>query len=72
MSNKQKPSHRVSFCGVVGKDEAGQDKLGPAREIGAIWPRKTGNGSILRFDIIPVEMTLGQGVVFIHPIDTDA
>lgn len=71
MSNKLKPSHRVSFACIIGKDEKGGDKLGAAREIGAIWPRKNGKGGILRFDHIPVEMTRGEGVIFISDVTGD-
>ena len=36
------PTHRVSFSRIVGQNEEGSDKLGPAREIGAVWARKGG------------------------------
>jgi len=62
---KKKPTHRVSFSRIIGTDDQGNDKLGSAREIGAIWPRDNGKGGILRLDHIPVELTQHQGVVFI-------
>lgn len=64
---KSKPSHRVSFARIVGRDENGNDKLGPAREIGSVWPRQNGKGSIIRFDFIPIELTQHQGVLFLNP-----
>ena len=66
MSNK--PTQRISFSRITGTDADGKDILGSAREIGAIWPRKDGKGSILRFDHIPVELTQHQGVVFVTDI----
>jgi hypothetical protein len=70
MSNNR-PSHRVSFARIIESSQDGSDKLGSAREIGAIWPRENGKGSILRFDHIPVELTTHSGVLFINPIVTD-
>jgi hypothetical protein len=75
MSNEEKskvrPSHQVSFARITGRDEDGRDVLGPARQIGAIWPRagKDGEG-ILRLDHMPEEMRAGDGgVVFVRKID---
>ena len=75
MSNEEKskvrPSHQVSFARITGRDEDGRDVLGPARQIGAIWPRsgKDGEG-ILRLDHMPEEMRAeGGGVVFVRKID---
>lgn len=62
---KKKPTHRVSFARINGTDANGNDQLGSAREIGAIWPRGNGKGGILRLDHIPVELTRHQGVIFI-------
>lgn len=61
----KKPTHRVSFSRIIGTDDQGNDKLGYAREIGAIWPRGDDKGGILRLDHIPVELTQHQGVIFI-------
>jgi len=75
MSNepeKKGPSHQVSFSRITGRDEEGRDVLGPARQIGAIWPRSTGKDGdgILRLDHIPEELrSQGGGVVFIRKID---
>ena len=66
---KSRPSFRVSFARINGQDEKGNDQLGAAREIGAIWPRKNGGG-ILRLDHIPVELTQHQGVLFVSPVET--
>lgn len=63
--DKKRPSHRISFARIErGRD--GENKLGNAREIGAIWPRdgKDGEG-ILRFDHTPEE----QGVYFVRALD---
>ncbi len=68
MTNK-KPTHRVAFSRIIGADDQGNDKLGSAREIGAIWPRDNGKGGILRLDHIPVELTQHQGVIFISDVD---
>ncbi|MEZ5938381.1 MAG: hypothetical protein R3C52_09180 [Hyphomonadaceae bacterium] len=57
MTSTLKPTHRVSFACIVGEDDDGNDKLGPAREIGAVWPRRNGKGGILRFDHVPIELT---------------
>lgn len=66
-SKKNRPSHRVSFARIIGSDETG-DKLGSAREIGSVWPRANGRGSIIRLDFIPVELTRNQGVLFLNPV----
>lgn len=69
---KSKPSHRVSFARIVGQDENGQDRLGAAREIGSVWPRQNGKGSIIRLDFIPIELTQHQGVLFLNAVDSEA
>ena len=66
---KARPSYRVSFSRKQGTDEKGNDILGSAREIGAIWDRQNGKGGILRFDHIPVELTQHQGVLFVTPVE---
>lgn len=63
-----KPTHRVSFARIERSKFKDDDKVGSAREIGAIWPRENGKGSILRFDHIPVELTRHEGVLFINEI----
>lgn len=64
-----RPTHRVSFSRITGKDDKGQDTLGRPKEIGAIWPRKGDKvGGILILDIIPIELTQRQGVIFILPV----
>jgi hypothetical protein len=72
MTNRKstnRPTHRISFARIVGHDQDGKDRLGTAREIGAVWPRAQGEGGILRFDHIPIEMTQHGGVLFVTPID---
>lgn len=65
-----KPTHRVSFSRIIGTDENGNDKLGFAREIGAVWPRKGDKkGGILQLDHVPVELTRHEGVIFIVPVE---
>lgn len=67
---KSRPTHRVTFARITGQDENGNDVLGPAREIGAIWPRKNGKkGGIQKLDHVPAELALHQGVLFILPVD---
>jgi hypothetical protein len=68
--NSTLPTHRVSFSRIVGQNEDGSDKLGPAREIGAVWARKGDKtGGILKLDHIPVELTRHQGVLFLVPTE---
>ena len=68
--NSNKPSHRVSFSRIVDQNEDGSSKLGAAREIGVIWPRKGDKkGGILELDHIPVELTRREGVVFVLPYE---
>jgi len=66
------PMFRVSFSRITGQDQNGNDELGRPKEIGAIWPRKNGKaGGILSLDLIPIELTQRQGVIFITPIEGD-
>ena len=67
-----RPLYRVSFARIIGQDEDGNDRLGNAREVGAVWPRKHGKkGGLVKFDHIPVELTQHQGVLFLVPIEQD-
>jgi len=66
---KPSPTHRISFARIVGKDDDGADRLGSAREIGSVWPRKDGKSAIIRLDFIPIELTQHQGVLFLSPVD---
>lgn len=67
-----KPLFRVTFSRITGQDETGKDILARPKEIGAVWPRKGDKrGGILALDIIPVELTQRQGVLFILPVDAD-
>jgi hypothetical protein len=67
---KNRPLYRVSFARKTGVDDKGNDTLGPAREIGSVWPRRDGKGGILRLDHIPVELTHNNGVMFLFPTET--
>ena len=62
------PLYRVTFSRITGQDDQGRDELTRPKEIGAIWPRKGDKqGGILQLDIIPIELTQRQGVIFIVP-----
>lgn len=64
------PLYRVSFARITGQDRDGRDELSRPKEIGAVWPRKNGKqGGILQLDIIPIELTQRQGVIFLVPVD---
>ena len=73
MGNKNQnnlPLYRVSFARITGQDRNGRDELTRPKEIGAVWPRKNGrSGGILQLDIIPIELTQRQGVIFLVPVD---
>lgn len=65
-----RPLSRVTFSRITGQDEDGRDILARPKEIGAIWPRKNGKtGGIIQLDIIPIELTKRQGVLFLVPLD---
>lgn len=67
----EKPLFRVSFSRIH-KDADGNQLVGRPKEIGAIWPRKNGKkGGILALDLIPIELTRREGVLFILPVDAD-
>lgn len=68
----ERPIYRVSFARITGQDGNGKDVLGCPREIGAVWPRRNGkSGGILSLDIIPIELTQRQGVLFLVPTDEE-
>lgn len=67
--SKYRPLYRVSFARKTGIDDKGNDTLGPAREIGSVWPRRDGKGGILRLDHIPIELTQNNGVMFLFPTE---
>jgi len=73
-SNNEGPMFRVTFSRITGKDEDGNDILGRAKEIGAVWPRrsKDKHGGIIVLDLIPVELTQRQGVLFLVPADRES
>ncbi len=67
-----RPLYRVTFSPFTGEDENGKAIVGRPKEIGAVWPRKEGKtGGIISLDIIPVELTRRQGVLFLLPINQD-
>ncbi|CAN7759208.1 hypothetical protein LJR257_006788 [Ensifer adhaerens] len=71
-TKSERPMFRVSFARITGQDDQGKDILGKPREIGAVWPRKNGkSGGIVSLDIIPVELTQRQGVLFLVPATED-
>jgi len=64
------PLYRVSFARITGQDGHGRDALARPKEIGAVWPRKNGKtGGVLQLDIIPIQLTQRQGVIFLVPVD---
>ncbi len=66
------PLYRVSFSRIAGQDEEGKDILGRPKEIGAVWPRRNGKaGGILSLDLIPIELTQRQGVLFLVPVEDE-
>lgn len=65
-----RPLYRVTFSRITGQDQTGQDILARPKEIGAVWPRKNGKvGGIIALDIIPIELTKREGVIFLVPLD---
>lgn len=74
MTNKpqrNRPQFRVCFARKTGVDDKGGDILGSAQQIGSVWPRRDGKGSILRLDHVPIELTQHQGVLFLFATDAD-
>lgn len=66
------PMFRVTFARITGQDREGNDILGRPKEIGAVWPRRNGKqGGVLSLDLIPIELTQRQGVLFLVPITED-
>lgn len=66
------PMFRVTFSRITGQDEHGKDILSRPREIGAVWARKQGKaGGLVMLDLIPVELTQRQGVLFLVPVSEE-
>lgn len=64
-----RPLYRVTFSRITGQDDTGRDILTRPKEIGAVWSRKNGkSGGILSLDIIPIELSQRQGVIFLTPV----
>lgn len=71
-SKPELPLFRLSFARITGQDEDGKDILGRPKEIGAVWPRRNGKvGGIVALDLIPIELTQRQGVLFLVPVSED-
>ena len=67
-----RPMFRVTFSRITGQDPEGNDVLARPKEIGAVWARKGEKaGGIISLDIIPVELTQRQGVLFLVPISDE-
>jgi len=63
------PMFRVTFSRIIGKDTEGKDILARPKEIGAVWARKQGKaGGIVSLDLIPIELSQRQGVLFLVPV----
>lgn len=63
------PMFRVTFSRITGQDADGKDILSRPKEIGAVWARKNGkHGGIVQLDLIPIELTQRQGVLFLVPL----
>lgn len=71
-TKNERPLFRITFSRIVGKDDEGNDILGRPKEIGAVWARKSGKtGGLVSLDLIPVELTQRQGVMFLLPVDRE-
>lgn len=71
-SETNRPLFRVTFSRITGKDDEGRDQLTRPKEIGAVWPRKGDKkGGIVALDLIPVELSQRQGVIFLVPVGED-
>lgn len=71
-SETTKPLFRVTFARITGKDQYGKDILSRPKEIGAVWPRKGDKkGGVVSLDLIPIELTQRQGVLFLVPVEGD-
>ena len=68
----ERPLFRITFSRITGKDDKGNDILSRPKEIGAVWARKNGKtGGLVSLDLIPVELSQRQGVMFLLPVDQD-
>lgn len=68
----ERPLFRITFARITGRDENGNDVLSRPKEIGAVWGRKNGKtGGLVSLDLIPVELSQRQGVMFLLPVDCD-
>lgn len=65
----ERPLYRVTFSRITGKDDEGREILSKPKEIGAVWRRKNDKaGGIVVLDLIPIELTQRQGVLFLVPV----
>ena len=68
-----RPLYRVTFSRITGRDRGGNDTLSYPREIGAVWSRKDDSkGGIIALDLIPIELTQRQCVLFLVPVEDRA
>lgn len=71
-TKSDRPMYRLTFSRITGQDEKGKDILARPREIGVVWPRKHGkSGGLISLDLIPIELTQRQGVLFLVPVGDD-
>lgn len=69
-STPTRPMFRVTFSRITGKDDEGNNILARPKEIGAAWARKGDKaGGIITLDLIPIELTQRQGVMFLIPVN---
>lgn len=67
-----RPMFRVTFSRITGKDSNGTDILARPKEIGAVWARKGDKaGGVIALDLIPIELTQRQGVLFLVPVTSE-
>jgi hypothetical protein len=68
----ERPMFRLTFSRITGQDADGKDVLARPKEIGVVWSRKHGKtGGIVSLDLIPIELTQRQGVLFLVPVGED-
>lgn len=71
-TKSERPLFRITFSRITGKDDQGNDMLSRPKEIGAVWARKHGKaGGLISLDLIPVELSQRQGVMFLLPVGQD-
>lgn len=72
ITKPDRPLFRVTFSRITGKDASGNDQLARPKEIGAVWARKGDKAvGVISLDLIPIELTQRQGVLFLVPVVSD-